>query len=46
MSRRSGRADDRDVPFGTTTEALMTVTLHIDNTVRDYDDWKAAFDQF
>ncbi|MFE5479319.1 hypothetical protein ACFQ9R_26665 [Nocardia sp. NPDC056541] len=24
----------------------MTVTLHIDNTVRDYDDWKAAFDQF
>ncbi len=24
----------------------MTVTLHIDNTVRDYDDWKSAFDQY
>lgn len=24
----------------------MTTTLHIDNTVRDYDDWKAAFDQY
>ncbi|MEV4157331.1 hypothetical protein AB0J48_30360 [Nocardia salmonicida] len=24
----------------------MTVTLHIDNTVHDYDDWKAAFDQY
>ncbi|MFD4441823.1 hypothetical protein ACFWPK_18820 [Nocardia sp. NPDC058519] len=24
----------------------MTITLHIDNTVRDYDDWKAAFDQY
>lgn len=24
----------------------MTTTLHIDNTVRDYDTWKAAFDQY
>jgi hypothetical protein len=21
-------------------------TLHIENTIRDYDDWKAAFDKF
>ncbi|TCJ93216.1 hypothetical protein [Nocardia alba] len=24
----------------------MTSTLHIDNTVHDFDDWKAAFDQY
>ncbi|GAD85128.1 hypothetical protein FEK33_28095 [Nocardia asteroides NBRC 15531] len=24
----------------------MTTTLHIDNTVHDYDDWKAAFDAY
>ncbi|MFD3704837.1 hypothetical protein ACFWUP_17005 [Nocardia sp. NPDC058658] len=24
----------------------MTTTLHIDNTVRDYDEWKSAFDQY
>ncbi len=32
----AGRADDR---------GAMT-TLHIENTVRDYDDWKAVFDKF
>lgn len=24
----------------------MTTTLHIENTVRDYDSWKAVFDKF
>lgn len=24
----------------------MTTTLHVDNTVRDFDTWKAVFDKF